>query len=176
MKRREVTIGLICVATPAVLLAQPTTATKRGPKLASLSDINRWLDLIERDPKARTIEGWPLAQVLEHVAQSIGYSIDGFPQPKPEWFQSTAGSAAFAWFKWRTVMSHGLNEHIPGAPPLVATTQAQGIETLRKAISRFNAHPGTLKPHFAYGNLSKADHAVAHVMHLDNHLDWVRMG
>ena len=46
----------------------------------------------------RTSAGWPLPQLLEHAAQSIEYSLNGFPQMKPAWFQYTAGAAAFAAF------------------------------------------------------------------------------
>jgi hypothetical protein len=99
-------------------------------------------------------------------------SLDGFPQPKPALFQNTASSAAFAFFKWRGQMSHGLDEPIPGAAAL--TMQGDwhpAAERLRAAISRFNGHTGALKPHFAYGALSKADFALAHAFHIANHQD-----
>jgi len=110
--------------------------------------------------------------VLQHLAQSIEMSIDGYPEPKSALFQNTAGSAAFAYFKWKGRMSHGLAEPIPGAPPLALSAEVPaGAARLRGAIARFQRHGGALKPHFAYGALTKADYAIAHTLHIANHQD-----
>ena len=37
------------------------------------------------------------------------------------------------------------------------------------ALRRFEAHAGALQPHFAYGELDKAQYTRAHLMHLANH-------
>ena len=87
-------------------------------------------------------------------------------------FQNTAGNAAFAFFKWRGRMSHGLAEPIPGAPALTAAGDWRpAAQRLRNAIQRFSAYNGELKPHFAYGPLTKAEFAQAHQMHIVNHRD-----
>jgi hypothetical protein len=141
-------------------------------KVQSLSDALRWLDKLDKASKLSMTGKWPVVAVLEHLSQSIEMSLDGFPQPKPALFQNTAGSVAFAFFKWRGQMSHGLDEPIPGAAAL--TMQGDwhaAAERLRAAITRFNAHSGALKPHFAYGNLSKTDFALAHAFHIANHQD-----
>lgn len=147
------------------------------PKVQSLDDALRWLDRVEKSPSPRTTGAWPLGSVLEHLAQSIEMSVDGFPQPRSEMFQRTVGSAAFAVFKWRGQMSHGLAEPIPGAPALAYGTHWQpGVQRLRRAIERFNAYNGPLKPHFAYGALSKTDFALAHRLHIANHQDEIVLG
>lgn len=142
------------------------------PKVQSLDEVLRWLDRVEKSPGARTTGAWPLGSVLEHLSQSVEMSMDGFPEPKSALFQNTAGSAAFAFFKWRGRMSHGLAEPIPGAPSLSAQGDWRpGAQRLRAAINRFNSHQGALKPHFAYGALDKADFALAHAFHVANHQD-----
>lgn len=142
------------------------------PKVRSLDESLHWLDRLEKAATVKAIGAWPMGAVLEHLAQSIEMSMDGFPQPKSAFFQSTAGSAAFAYFKWRGQMSHGLAEPIPGAPALGAGADWKpGAQRLRRAIARFNAHNGVLQPHFAYGHLSKADFAQAHSFHIANHQD-----
>ena len=109
-----------------------------------------------------------LAQVLEHAAQSVEFSMQGFPAPKSALFQATAGRAAFAVFDARGQMSHGLDEPIPGAPALkMDLPQAQA--RLLRALDAFEAHTGPLAPHFAYGALDKNDYTRAHLMHLANH-------
>src|SRR5689334_3419236 len=89
-------------------------------KVQSLDDSLRWLDSMERATHVKTLGAWPLGAVLEHLAQSVEMSMDGFPQSKSALFQKTAGQAAFGVFRWRGRMSHGLADPIPGAPALNA--------------------------------------------------------
>lgn len=117
----------------------------------------------------RTTGAWKLPQILEHVAQSIEYSMRGFPEPRSRLFQVTAGSAAFAFFSARGAMRHALDEPIPGAPALSATSLETALTRLRDAMRDFAAHRGDFKPHFAYGALRRDDYARAHLMHLANH-------
>jgi hypothetical protein len=142
------------------------------PKVQTLDDSLRWLDQLEKAGSVKAVGAWPLGAVLEHLAQSIEMSMDGFPQPKSALFQGTAGSAAFAYFKWRGRMSHGLAEPIPGAPALSAGADWKpGAARLRQAMTRFNGYSGPLKPHFAYGALTKPEFALAHSLHIANHQD-----
>lgn len=133
-------------------------------------DCASWLDGLERARSVRMSGAWPLSSVLDHLAQSVEMSMDGYPQPKGALFQMTAGRAAFAVFRARGKMSHGLAEPIPGAPPLdIGPDWKLAAGRLRAALARFDAHTGPLKPHFAYGELSKADYEIAHCMHIANH-------
>jgi hypothetical protein len=118
----------------------------------------------------KTTGAWPIATVLNHAAQSVEYSLRGFPEPKSALFRATLGRAAFAWFDSRGAMTHGLAEPIPGAPVLAADVPlAAAIERLQKALADFEAHTGALAPHFAYGALDKPQYTRAHLMHLANH-------
>jgi Protein of unknown function (DUF1569) len=118
----------------------------------------------------RTTGAWSLAQVLNHVAQSVEYSLDGFPQAKPAWFQATLGTAAFALFDARGQMQHPLDQPIPGAPALAADAPlGDAVQRLLAAFDRFEQHTGALQPHFAYGALDKPAYTRAHLMHLANH-------
>jgi hypothetical protein len=113
---------------------------------------------------------WTLAQMLTHAAQSIDYSIDGFPEMKSALFRKAVGSVAFAVFQARGKMGHTLTETIPGAPALDAKAPLdKAIALALTALRRFEAHTGTLAPHFAYGELDKAQYTRAHLMHLANH-------
>lgn len=113
---------------------------------------------------------WNLSQVLQHLAQSIEYSMQGYPLLKGAWFRSTLGSLAFGAFNAQGQMSHDLAEPIPGAPALDA---AQALKTsaqrLLDAMDAFAQFSGTLRPHFAYGELTKPQYERAHLMHLANH-------
>lgn len=114
---------------------------------------------------------WNLAQVLIHCAQSVEYSMQGFPQHYSEFFKRTAGKLAFKAFDSKGKMQHNLSEAIPGAP---AIDRIQNIDVayqrLRQSLLAFSTYEGKLAAHFAYGELSKVQYERAHVMHLNNHL------
>ncbi|MFK7849224.1 MAG: DUF1569 domain-containing protein [Rhodothermales bacterium] len=111
-----------------------------------------------------------IPQTLVHCAQSIEFSMTGFPEPKSALFQKTVGSAAFGIFSMRGRMSHDLSEPIPGASTLSPEiTAEQALQRLRNAIDRFVASQSALKPHFAYGKLTRTEYELAHAMHLANH-------
>jgi hypothetical protein len=141
-------------------------------KVQSLSQALLWLDQLEAAPNVKTSGAWPLSVILAHLSQSIEMSMEGFAQPKSALFQNTLGATAFALFKWRGQMSHGLSEPIPGTPALTPSTAWRpAAARLRSAIARFQAHRGVLHPHFAYGMLNKSDYALAHTLHIANHQD-----
>ena len=123
----------------------------------------------------RSLKGWSPAEVFNHCAQSIEYSINGYPELKPGWFRSSVGPLAFGVFAARGAMRHPLDEAIPGAAPLQQpATLAAALSRLQRAFADFAAHRGELQPHFAYGALSHDDYAQAHVLHLYNHLSLIR--
>jgi hypothetical protein len=170
MQRRSF---LIHASAIAVSLALPSQLqAQESSKVKSLSQALMWLDQLEAAPGVKTSGAWPLSAVLEHLSQSIEMSMDGFPQPKSALFQNTVGSAAFAVFKLRGQMSHSLAEPIPGAPAMsLSLAWRPAAARLRAAITRFNGTTAVLKPHFAYGDLSKTDCAIAHSLHIANHQD-----
>ena len=118
----------------------------------------------------RSAGAFNLVQTLNHAAQSVEFSLRGFPELRSAVFRLTVGSAAFAVFDARGSMSHSLNEPIPGSPALAAGDALDGaIARALKALQDFEAHTGPLAPHFAYGALDKAQYTRAHLMHLANH-------
>jgi hypothetical protein len=121
-------------------------------------------------PKVVQGNAWNLSQVMQHLAQSIEFSMQGFPALKGAWFRSSIGSAAFAVFNARGTMSHSLDEPIPGAPALDASQALKtSVQRLLDAMDAFAQFNGTLRPHFAYGELTKPQYERAHLMHLANH-------
>lgn len=145
-----------------------------APAAVSLQDAQNVLAGLVDKPLS-SLKGWTPAEVFNHCAQSIEYSISGYPQLKPGWFRSSVGPLAFSVFAVRGAMRHPLNEAIPGAAPLnTPATQAQALQRLQQAFADFSVYQGELQPHFAYGVLSHADYALAHVLHLYNHLSLIR--
>jgi len=154
------------ITAPAVVMAGCGSAPVQG--FATLADAARAIEGLKTGWRSRG--AFTLAQMLNHAAQSIEFSLNGFPEMKSAVFRHTVGGAAFAFFDARGAMSHGLDEPIPGAPALAAGLPLDAaITRALKALSDFDQHTGLLHPHFAYGELDKAHYTRAHLMHLANH-------
>jgi hypothetical protein len=141
------------------------------PAVAGMPSIEAALALIDelqRAPRAMR-SGWPLAQVLEHCAQSIEYSMDGYPEARSAVFRHTVGALAFGFFDRHGAMRHNLTEAIPGAPALASTDVVAAGDRLRQALLRFEATEVPMRAHFAYGELDKSAYRRAHLMHVANH-------
>ncbi|MBH9552315.1 DUF1569 domain-containing protein [Inhella gelatinilytica] len=142
-------------------------------KLESFATIKeakqRVLDLGFGEPKLQH-PSWTLSQLLQHLAQSIEFSMQGYPEMKGAVFRAVVGNTAFAVFNLRGAMSHNLADPIPGAPLLdKAPLLKDSIARLLDALNTFERWTGPLKPHFAYGELDKAQYTRAHLMHLADH-------
>lgn len=160
--------GLAVASTTA---CQKANAADRQLVFASFSDAQRELDRLGKAAALTSTAQWSWPQTLVHCAQSIEFSLTGFPQPKSALFQNTAGAVAFQVFSWRGRMSHDLAEPIPGAPALdTSTDAATAMARLQQAIADFRKRTEALRPHFAYGELNKPSYERAHAMHLANHL------
>ena len=175
MRRRTLLKGAALTGAAALGAGYWVLPTGPQPAVVSLEGARQVL----ADLQGKTLEslrGWSPSQVFNHCAQSIDYSIDGYPDLKPAWFRHSLGPAAFAVFSARGAMRHPLDEVIPGAAPLLEpASQAEALQRLQMAFERFASHAGELQPHFAYGALSHAEYGQAHVMHLYNHLSLIRL-
>jgi len=151
-------------------------SSDRQLRFASLAAASEELARLAEAKELVSSAAWGWAQTLVHCAQSIEFSMSGFPAPKSALFQRTIGAAAIGVFGWRGRMSHDLSEPIPGAPALDAQADPmQAIERLRTSMRKFASWPQPLRPHFAYGELNRKEYEAAHAMHLANHLSAFRV-
>lgn len=181
LPRRRILLagGALLAGTVAAGAGYVVTDSDQPIAMADFSDLAHAMRTLERlrETPVHTRSGWDLPQVLHHAAQSVEYSLDGFPQPKPAWFRASLGTVAFAVFSARGRMSHGLEEPIPGAPAIASGQPLNAaVDHLMTALNRFERHTATLAPHFAYGALSKPEYTRAHLMHLANHWELVDAG
>ena len=122
-----------------------------------------------------SIGEWDPQQIFMHCAQSIEYSIYGFPEHKSEVFKNTLGQFAFKLFSSKGKMLHGLNEPIPGAASILPGKDIEkSLNYLKNMLLQFKQYKGELAPHFAYGVLSKDEYEAAHVMHIYEHLTEIK--
>ena len=143
---------------------------KRELKFKNLDEALAELSKLEKAVNLEVDSDWSLYQNLIHCAQSIEFSMEGFPEMKSELFQNTLGSLVFNKFEKQGYMRHNRNEPIPGATPLVEQGDLQlAYSRVKTAIQNFDDFGAPLKPHFAFGKLSKASYEKAHCMHLADH-------
>jgi hypothetical protein len=117
---------------------------------------------------------WAPAKIFTHCAKSVEYSMSKFPEHKSNFFKHTIGKLAFSLFSSKGKMTHSLREPIPGSPSIDSTLDtAEALDHLKKSLTDFEQYEGKLAPHFAYGELTKSEYEIAHVMHLYNHLQEV---
>ena len=112
--RRLFLTASIAAPLAASLTACAAADVRTFPTIASAQTM---LDTLLRTPY-RTTAGWKLPAVLENAAQSVEYSLGGFPEMKSAAFRATAGTVAFAVFEAKGSMNHSLTDPIPGAPVL----------------------------------------------------------
>lgn len=173
--RRSFLIAASGAAASGLAGCRGASTEDRQLQFASLGAAEQELARLAQAGELASSAAWSWAQTLAHCAQSIEFSMSGFPQSKSALFQRTVGSAALGVFAWRGRMSHDLSEPIPGAPAVdAAADPAQAMQRLGAAIAAFRAWTGPLRPHFAYGALGKQDYELAHAMHLANHLSAFR--
>lgn len=142
-------------------------------RLLTFKNLEECMVEVENIHKAKDLHienEWNLYQNLVHCAQSIEYSMTGYPENKPKIFQNTVGSLVFHQFEKQGYMRHNRSEPIPGSTPIEAGGSVdQAVARLTKAVIDFENFKTDLKPHFAYGKLSKSQFAQAHCMHLGDH-------
>jgi hypothetical protein len=168
LRRVGLVVGVGALAAP-VLVSVVHPAPLNSERFASMDAALKTLERLKTQAPRMT-GTWDMAHVLHHAAQSVEFSIAGFPEPKPVWFRATLGSYAFSLFNARGQMTHNLAEPIPGAPDIAqGQPLAPAVDHAIAALQAFERHAGALTPHFAYGTLGKADYTRAHLMHLANH-------
>jgi len=117
---------------------------------------------------------YTFSETVQHAAQSIGYSITGYPHLAPASLRVTLGRAIKHVFLRRGAMRHNLSAPVSGAPELDPTLpDLAAITLLRTAVSRLAAFDGALQPHPTYGRCTKEQVANLQTMHLREHLPGV---
>jgi hypothetical protein len=115
---------------------------------------------------------WSLYKTLHHAAQSVEFSLLGYPTHKPVLFKRTLGKLALHIFLARGAMRHDTEAPIPDAPPIAEEGDPlQGFLRLESAVNAFWQHTGDYAEHFAYGKLSKSQYDAVQALHIANHLN-----
>lgn len=161
---------------PAELQERALSAETAALAITGVTQVQSALDKLDTLAKKsiETAGSWNAPRTFHHLAQSIEVSMSGFPEQKPPMFQNTVGKLAYKVFSARGAMSHGLDEVMPGEVVTDDGRVQDALIRLKTALVTFRKYGSDMKTHFAYGHLSKADYAIAHVLHINNHLEEFR--
>lgn len=167
LQRRHFLQSSLCLGTVPLLGCGPPLRDLQITTLgAALQEMRR----LGQAPALHSATAWSWARTLEHLAQSIEYSMTGYPTPNSALFQRVVGPSALAFFSWRGQMRHDLTAPIPGSPAIADHTPLdQATLRLLTACQQFMQWQAPLQPHFAYGPLTHAAYEQAHALHLANH-------
>src|SRR5688500_5529633 len=118
-----------------------------------------------------TVGQWTLGQILNHLATSIGMSMDGTPEkfswPVRRMFGPVARQLSFA-LGWMPAQVRVQETYLPRAG-LTADSEA---ETLRAAIARFEQFTGEFDEHPLLGRFSPDQWRRFHCLHCAHHLSF----
>jgi hypothetical protein len=141
--------------------------------LAALTE--RLAKLVADDPPEAEVlapdSAWNLSQAIQHCAQTVCYSVTGYPRLKPALFRATIGALAKRVFLLRGATKHPLAAEIDGAPTLAPDLPVTAaVARLAEAVALFTAYAGVHPPHPAYGRCTHTQLDRLHAMHLAEHL------
>lgn len=141
----------------------------RNLKFSTLEQVLAELALLEANQPVALQQPWSLYKILNHAAQSMEYSMTGYPLMDPPSRQALA-KLVFNYFRKQGFMNHSLSAPVPGAPEIPDDGPVEdGFLRLRNAISDFQNFTGVLHPHFSYGELTREEWEIAHSMHCADH-------
>jgi len=120
----------------------------------------------------RTLGRWTLAQICNHLSESIRYSLEGFPGRHAPWpIRLTIGKAIGALMLTTGRIKEGV--------PLTAAYQpdktldaAEQLAILRAVIDRFES-ASEFKLHPLIGRMSREQWQRFHCIHCGHHLSFV---
>jgi hypothetical protein len=153
------------------------TAQRRQLQFGSLDDVIRDAERL----LARGYEkagSWDLAQVCNHLADWMGFQIDGFPKPP-------APIRAVLWVMKKTIGRKKLLQYLAdksfpaGKPTMPQTVYAAGgdaqaaAERLRQNVERLKAYTGRIVPSPLFGPMTKDEAVGMQLVHAAHHLSFL---
>jgi hypothetical protein len=84
---------------------------------------------------------WTLYEILSYCAQTIEYSMTGYPAMKPKFLRMTIGRLVINKFLRQGYIRHNLSSYVPGGEAITSEgSTEEGLQRLIQAIDRFEAY------------------------------------
>lgn len=127
----------------------------------------------EKGP-SRTLGNWTAAQIVEHVAITIDFSIDGFPpEMKPSLPMRLLGPLMKRpLLNNRMKPGVKLPKHMQALLPAADVSWGRAVDHLRRSIERFE-RATTLSASPFFGEMSRDDWTRLHARHAELHFGFM---
>ncbi len=140
-------------------------------KAGNLNDVREFLvhDLHKFDLVSAG-HGWSLYKTLLHCAQTIEFSMSGYPKLKPLIIRRTVGRIVLKKFLKNNKMKHDLTAPVPGAAEIADEGNiSEAVAVSVKTIDDFMSYSGQYKEHLLFGKLSKKEYDEYFTLHYADH-------
>ncbi|MCU0707920.1 MAG: DUF1569 domain-containing protein [Pirellula sp.] len=150
---------------------------RRPLRFSNLDEIMQEVDQLNRSGYL-THGKWDLGQICSHLADWMGFAMDGFPKPPfpiailLRVLRATQGKRMLHKILETGGMGHGS----PTMPVTVYEKQAspdEAVERLRQTIERLKASNGPFHPSPLFGAMSKEELVGLHLVHCAHHLKYL---
>ncbi|EFU74787.1 DUF1569 domain-containing protein [Enterococcus italicus] len=143
-------------------------------QFASLDEALNILEQLKENESVCT-KNWSVYEICLHCAQTIDYSMTGYPEMKPKLIRQTIGKKVVKKFLTDKKMSHNLQAPVAGGAPIAHDgLPIDGIQALIDATHRFQAWDGELQEHGVFGELSKEEYATYFALHIADHFQEIK--
>jgi hypothetical protein len=152
--------------------------SRRELRFSTIQEVIAEIDRLEQNGY-QSAGAWNLSQICEHLADWMGFPIDGFP--RAPWFVSmfltmmriTQGKKLFARFI--------AEQRMPPGQPTAPSTQhladekktSESVKRLKGAIDRLVNHRGQLHPSPLFGQLDHGKLIQLQLAHSAHHLSFL---
>lgn len=165
----------------SLLPSSPGTPDAPSPLSALVAFVDALEARVQQDGSGRALPSsrsvFTFSETTQHAAQSIVYSMTGYPRLAAASLRATVGRTVKHLFLRRGAMRHNLSAPVAGAPELdPAMPDVVAVAHLRAAAARLAGFTGTLQPHPTYGRCTIEQVASLQAMHLREHLPGVQTG
>jgi hypothetical protein len=152
---------------------KPDGNERRPVEYSSISAVLSDAEFLASHPH-RTVGSWSYGRILQHLADSLNRSIDGFGYKSPFYVRIVASN--FLKKKYlREKMPSGFK--LPKAQeeklPLQETPIEESLANLKRAIDRFQREEPKAD-HPAFGKLTPEEWVQLHLRHSELHMSFVK--
>jgi Protein of unknown function (DUF1569) len=146
------------------------TPTRRNLHFPSFQALLTDAHLLHSAPYQK-LGNWSLAQIADHLAQSLHASIDGFGYRRNFLFRAIARQLLPRILRTRRIPT---GTKIPQRfNPSPTLTDNLALPQLTTAIQRFENHTAPLAPHPFFGTLTPTQWRHLHLIHAAHHLSFL---
>jgi hypothetical protein len=154
-----------------------TTPQRRQLRFNDLGEVARDAERLLAGGYERT-GNWDLAQVCNHLADWMGFPIDGFPKPP-------APIRAMLWAMRKTIGRKKLLQYLAdktfpvGKPTMPQTIHSEGgdagaaVERLKLNVERLKTYTGPIVPSPLFGSMTKDEAVGMQLVHAAHHLSFL---